>query len=140
MTCKETTELFYLAFAVWREARGETSDGQVAVAFSILDRVKNHRWWGSTVDQVVTQPWQYSSLTDPRDPQLAKSWPRVGDTSWQKVFAVCQQVMSGSSTNPVPDADSYHDTSIQPPKWAKHPKCVFVGQVGHLLFYNTKLT
>ena len=134
LACREMTEHWYLAFTVWREARGEPDDCMAAVAWSILNRVSRPGWWGHTIDEVVTKRWQYSSLTDPKDPQLSRSWPTVGDASWRKCWEVCRNVIQGRIDNPVPGADSYHDASIAPPNWTVAArKC---GMVGGLYFYD----
>ena len=136
LTFEEITELFYLALALWREARGESVEGRIAVACSIRNRVERPSWWGTTFDQVVTKKWQYSSLTDPHDPQLAK-WPLISDLTWIECLKISKAVLDNETVNPVPGADSYHDVSIAPPAWTKTArKC---GQIGKLLFYDVDL-
>jgi spore germination cell wall hydrolase CwlJ-like protein len=125
---------FYLALAVWREARGESAEGQVAVACSIINRVANPKWWGTTVDEVITKRWQYSSLTDPKDPQVSRSWPTVKDPSWLLALGVAHDVLEGGPVNPMPGADSYHDSSISPPFWTT--KSRYCGKIGRLFFYD----
>src|SRR3990172_10413739 len=77
LTNATCTQTFYLALAIWREARGEPQLGRTAVGYSILNRVARPSWWGRTVDEVITKKWQYSSLTDPRDKQLPR-WDQSG--------------------------------------------------------------
>jgi len=126
-------DIIFLALAVWREARGEDIVCQIGVAHSILNRVKRPAWWGTDIQSVVFKKWQYSSLTDPNDPQLT-TWPRADDWSWKQCLKVANDTISGVTVNPVPGADSYHDISIPPPKWATNEN--FVGQIGRILFYN----
>jgi spore germination cell wall hydrolase CwlJ-like protein len=117
----------------WREARGEGDACLTAVMQSIMNRVRHPGWWGNTVSKVVTKPWQYSSLTDPRDRQLTL-WPVDGDAQWEKCLMIADSILSGSAPDPTPGADSYYDVSIPPPYWADPRK--FVGQVGKIRFYN----
>ncbi len=42
-----------LALLVWREARGETFEAQLAVAHSVMDRVKHPGWWGTDLLSVI---------------------------------------------------------------------------------------
>lgn len=126
----------WLAFVTWREARGEGVEGRVAVMFSILNRVQRPSWWGTSIQTVLFKKWQYSSLTDPNDPQLTK-WPSDEDPSWKACLSTAFEVMGGRMENPVPGADSYHDISIPSPYWAT-PE-MFVKQVGRLKFYNVDL-
>lgn len=134
LDCREVTDLFLMTLCVWREARGETKEAQIAVAHSILNRVNHPKWWGNSISAVVTRKWQYSSMTDPHDPQLT-TWPVFGDASWASCFDAAVGALSGSYENPVPGADSYHDTSIQPPSWAATSHRL--EQIGHLVFYDT---
>ena len=124
---------FWLALAIWREARGESQECQIGVAFSILNRVEHPKWWGNTVLNVIVKKWQYSSFTDPKDPQLT-TWPTSSDASWIQCKKVASDVTAGLVGNPVIGADSYHDISIKPPKWAT-PE-MFVKQIGKIRFFN----
>lgn len=127
------SDLTFLALCVWREARGEPRTGKLAVAFSVMNRVRRPAWWGHTVLEVVFKKWQYSSLTDPKDVQLTK-WPTSYDQSWIECLDVAKAAMFNTEMNPVPGADSYYDLSIPPPRWADPAK--FVAQLGRIRFYN----
>lgn len=126
-------DIAFMALTIWREARGESVDGKTAVAYCILNRVSRPGWWGNDILSVVFKKWQFSSLTDPRDPQLTK-WPLSNDPSWEESLAVAEGVISGGFKNPVQGADSYYDISIDPPKWANDG--IFVKQIGRLRFYD----
>jgi len=126
-------DLVFLALTTWREARGESMITQLGVAHAILNRVRKPAWWGTDVMSVVFKKWQFSSMTDPHDPQLT-TWPRSSDKSWQQCLDVAADVLSGATANPVPGADSYYDISIKPPVWAV--ESAFVGQLGKIRFYN----
>lgn len=127
-------EEVFLALMLWREARGENIDGKIAVAHCVLNRVSSPKWWGKTIMDVIFKKFQFSSLTDPKDKQLT-TWPASADAAWQTCLAVAGGSVSGLYKNPVPGADSYHDTSIMPPKWATPEN--FVKKIGKLMFYNT---
>lgn len=132
---KTISDVVFLALTLWREARGEPHEVKVGIAFSILNRVRRPAWWGNDVQTVVTKRWQYSSLTDPRDPQLT-TWPQPADATWWECMQVARDLLHGAALpNPVPGADSYYDTSIPAPKWATPD--LFVGQLGRVRFYNT---
>lgn len=126
-------DVFMLGLTVWREARGEPRDGKIAVAHSILNRVKRPSWWGDSVLSVVSKKWQYSSLTDPNDKQLTK-WPVDTDKEWQDCLLIAWGVYDGSLRNPAPGADSYFADTIPPPRWADEKK--FVVKIGHHSFYD----
>lgn len=123
----------FLALVVWREARGESLIGQIGVAYSILNRVENPKWWGKDIQSVIFKKKQYTSMTYSKDHQTTK-WPSTQDLSWQQCFGVARDVLSHGVENPVLGADSYHDISIPDPEWATTNK--FVKQIGRIKFYN----
>ena len=123
----------FLGLVLWREARGELHEAKVAVACSIKNRVDRPSWWGSSVLEVLFKRWQYSSVTDPSDPQRV-TWPSSTDGSWWECMQIARDVLAGAVANPVPGADSYYDTSIPAPKWADPAK--FVRQVGRIRFFD----
>ena len=133
MNAREACDLVFLALVTWREARGEPHEAKLAVAHSIMNRVHRPTWWGRDVVSVTTKKWQYSSMTDPRDPQLS-TWPAPAEDSWLECLEVAELVLEDKVRNPVPGADSYFDTSIAPPPWTKGAR--FVAQLGRLRFYD----
>lgn len=127
-------ERVMLALLVWREARGELHQAKVAVCYSVMNRVKSPKWWGTTLGAVIAKKWQYSSMTAPGDPNLIQ-YPLPQDLSFQDSLLAVNAVMMDKEKNPVEGADSYYDVSIPPPKWAKPEQ--FVKQVGAFRFFNT---
>ena len=130
----QTYERAMLALLVWREARGETHQAKVAVAYSVLNRVKSPKWWGKDLGSVIAKKWQYSSMAAPGDPNLIQ-YPLPQDLSFQDSMRAVNVAMGNLESNPVAGADSYYDVSIAPPKWAKPEQ--FVKQVGAFRFFNT---
>ena len=129
---QDYSEITFMALVIWREARGESMPGQIAVAHSIMNRVAKPCWWGKTVMEVLFKKWQYSSMTDPNDRQLT-TWPSNGPL-WHQCLTIAHDVYYGKMENPVVGADSYHDISIPSPKWAT--QVMFVRQIGRLKFFN----
>lgn len=127
----------FLALAIWREARGASTEAKIAVGYSIMNRVARPSWWGRTLEEVLGKKWQYSSLAAPGDPQLLL-YPRCEDPSWRECLAVSRAVLAKDIPNPFPSADSYFDSSITAPKWAT--PATFRGQVasthGNTLFFH----
>src|SRR6185295_16250998 len=68
-------EITLLALTIYREARGEPHEAQIAVAHTVKNRISKPGWWGTDIVSVLTKKWQYSSLTDPNDTQLT-TWPK----------------------------------------------------------------
>lgn len=134
---KKAQDLIFLALVIWRESRGESKETKIGVAFSILNRVRNPKWWGNDILSVTTKKWQYSSMTDPNDVQLTK-YPLSNDPSWQECLSVAYDVYNDLLINPVKGADSYYDISLdkigKAPNWATEKE--FVKQLGKIKFYN----
>lgn len=133
-----TYATFLLALMLYREARGESHEAKIAVAHTVLNRAKNPGWWGRDVESVISQKWQYSSMTDPKDPQLTV-WPASSDTAFVECLNVATLVLEGIYNSPLKGVDSYYDDSLQGdarPNWAKDNPDRFVGKIGRLNFYN----
>jgi len=123
----------FVALCLWREARGEDKTAQAGVVHVILSRAGKPGWWGKDIMGVLFQPWQFSSMTDPKDRQLT-TWPKTNDLSWQQCLDIACQAIDGQLPNPMSGADHYYDISIPPPKWADAAR--FIGQIGRVRFYN----
>jgi spore germination cell wall hydrolase CwlJ-like protein len=123
----------FLALTIWREARGASVQAQVAVGYSIMNRVERPSWWGKSLDDVLFKKWQYSSIAAPGDPQLIL-YPRFSDPSWLEALGVARAVIGKTEPNPAPGADSYYDDSIAAPKWATPDK--IVAKIGKLNFFD----
>jgi len=132
VTLQKQADVVFMALCLWREARGEKHAGKVAVAHSIMNRLKSPTW-GNTLMAVLFQRLQYSSLTYSSDPQLSL-WPRDTDPSWEECLTIADGVIKGRIDNPIQGADSYHDTSIKPPNWATPDN--FIQQIGRLRFHK----
>jgi len=130
----DATDIVFMALVLWREARGESNEGKIAVAHCIMNRVYHPKWWGKCVTDVLFKKWQFSSITDPHDKQLT-AWPLSTSAVWQTCLSIAKRVINDELPNPVPGADSYFDISILSPDWATSK--TFVKQIGRLKFYNT---
>lgn len=69
-------ELCFLTEAIYFEARGESKEGQFAVASVILNR-KNSKYFPNTIKEVVNQPYQFSYTLNSREVKDIKSWSDV---------------------------------------------------------------
>ena len=74
-----TSEKQILALAIYGEARGESTEGKIAVGSVILERVKRNKWYGQGVHGVILKPWQFSCFNE-NDPNyqrllhIAEQW------------------------------------------------------------------
>lgn len=138
MPTAQLVALFVGALTLWREARNQPYQGKLAVAYTIVERTSRPGWWNKnrsgSVVAAVTMPWQYSSITDPHDPQLVL-FPREMDADFDECVTAMKAALAGTSPSPVPTADSYYATSMAvPPKWATPER--FITQLGDHRFYK----
>lgn len=123
------------SLAVWREARGESDEAKLAVAYVIQNRAndKKHRW-PSTIRGVILQPKQFSSFT-PGDQNYEK-YPLKGQKSWADSQAAVEKVKAGAE-DPTKGANLYHSLSIGSvwPRWAE-PE-LLTAKIGPFRFYKS---
>ncbi len=129
--------VFLLGLTLYREAAGEPYAGQVAVAYSVMNRAQHPGWWGRTPYEVITKPEQYSSMTHLGDPMTVK-FPSLDNPTFRQCLEIADKVMLFSIPNPAPGCDSYYaawmDKKGMTPKWADPAK--FICQIGGHKFYN----
>jgi spore germination cell wall hydrolase CwlJ-like protein len=63
-----------MGLCIYGEARGETTEGKIAVGSVILERVKKGGWFGRSISGVILKPYQFSCFlpNDPNYPKLLK--------------------------------------------------------------------
>lgn len=122
-----------LTRTLYGEARGEPTQGKIAVAHVILNRVKANSWYGNTVKDVCLKPSQFSCW-NPNDPNLPKIKAVTLDDA---MFQHCMYAALAAGLGYVSDMTSgschYHSTKVRP-KWAKNKQPVC--QIGGHLFFN----
>ena len=132
-------DLKTMALTVYGEARGESFDGQVAVAHVILNRTKvpGKTWWGDTITEVCRKPYQFSCW-NPGDPNAEKlraleASGDLSDRALQWCLMACIKAIAEKATDPTGGADHYHVRGLSP-KWARGRDPV--AEIGHHVFYR----
>lgn len=117
-----------LATAVYFEARGESLEGQLAVARVVMNRAASGRYptdWCS----VVKQPWQFSFVRNGQFPAVNE-----GSAAWARAQGVARLAMA----NVVPSVESdvlwYHATYVAP-SWGR--RLALSQKIGLHLFYRS---
>lgn len=120
-----------MAKTIFGEARGETEEGQIAVACCILNRFNSKKWFSArTIAGVCQKPWQFScwNKNDPNAQIIAKlSYP-----TYSKYFPIIKQALERDVTK---GATHYYAPAIvRCPDWAvgKQP----CAKIGHHLFFK----
>jgi spore germination cell wall hydrolase CwlJ-like protein len=128
-----------LARTLWGEARGEGLAGQIAVAWTIRNRVNDGKvisWWGEGYAGVCQKPYQFScwNKSDPNYAYLSGAKP-IPLQEFTQAQIAADQVISGKVPDPTGGATHYHATTMQKvPAWAAKAKQTL--KLGHHAFYK----
>ena len=131
-----------LARTLWGEARGEGPAGQIAVAWTIRNRVNDGKaksWWGEGYAGVCQAPWQFScwNKNDPNYPYLSGA-KQIPPSQYALVVRAAKTVVDGATPDPTGGATHYYAKSMKtPPKWTVGAKqTVTIGN--HIFFRDVK--
>lgn len=128
-----------LALTIWGEARGEGLAGQIAVAWTIRNRVfdgKAKSWWGEGYAEVCLKPWQFScwNQNDPNYVYLSGAKP-IPAAQFAQAQRAADQVMAGAVPDPTGGATHYYATTMpKAPGWAAKAKQTLL--LGHHVFFK----
>jgi len=137
------TDRDILARTLWGEARGETLAGQIAVAWSIRNRVEmdlhndgKPDWWGEGYAGVCQAKCQFScwNRSDPNFAYLsgAKSIPF---RELAQALIAANHVIDGKVPDPTGGATHYYATSMpKAPTWVKGATQTL--KLGHHVFFK----
>jgi spore germination cell wall hydrolase CwlJ-like protein len=102
-----------LASAVYFEARGESLEGQLAVAEVVLNRSQSGKY-PATICGVVKQPWQFSFVNRTgRIPAANRS-----SEAWRKAVAIARIAQDGVTDQLTSDVLWYHADYVAP-SWGR---------------------
>ena len=128
-----------MAKTLWGEARGESTEGQIAAAWVMRNRAQRPEFAGRFVglDGAVTKiclaPWQFScwNVDDPNRNQMLRLLP----TQYAKQHDICADVLEDVVRDPTNGADYYHNKFMSPyPAWAAQFKQT--ATIGNHIFYD----
>jgi N-acetylmuramoyl-L-alanine amidase len=119
-----------IAVAVYHEARGESLEGQLAVAKVIMNRAASGKYPGSWCG-VVKQPWQFS-FVNPRSGYM----PSVDQASaaWNKALGVTRLAVANAVSSVPSDTLWYHADYVAP-SWGR--RLTKVEKIGAHIFYRS---
>lgn len=116
-----------LATAVYFEARGESVEGQLAVARVVMNRAASGKYppdWCS----VVKQPWQFSFVRNGQFPAID-----TNSTAWARAQGIARMAMANIVPSIGQDVLWYHATYVAP-SWGH--RLSMVQKIGLHLFYK----
>ena len=125
-----TDEANCIAVAVYHEARGESLEGQMAVAKVIMNRAASGKYPSSWCG-VVKQPWQFS-FVNPRSGYM----PSVdqASASWRKALGVTRLAVANAVQSVPSDCLWYHADYVAP-SWGR--RLTRVDKIGAHIFYRS---
>lgn len=125
-----TDEANCIAVAVYHEARGESLEGQLAVAKVIMNRAVSGKYPSSWCG-VVKQPWQFS-FVNPRTGYM----PSVdqASTAWRKALGVTRLAVA-NAVQSVPDECLWYHADYVAPSWGR--RLTRVEKIGAHIFYRS---
>lgn len=126
-----------LAKTIYGEARGESFNGKVAVAYTIINRASSPGWWGKTIVEVCLKPYQFSCWLpdDPNSKLLSEV--TIDSHAFRDCYAVACLVFNRTLPDPTNKATHYHALSMPvPPKWAATLKATTV--IGGHKFFSSE--
>ena len=127
-------DLKCLATALYFEARGEPTDGNVAVAQVILNRVKAGRW-RNTICGVVNQGRERGSGCQFSYACARYKQPAARDKLWLRAVAIARDVMTNKVTLKPYERSTYFHATYVSPSWSHSFKRS--GRIGRHIFYET---
>jgi len=116
-----------IAVAVYHEARGETLEGQLAVARVIMNRAASGRYPSSWCG-VVKQPSQFSFVRNGYMPSVDQ-----GSKAWSNALGVTRLAIN-DAVQSVPDECLWYHANYVSPSWGR--RLVRVSQIGAHIFYR----
>jgi spore germination cell wall hydrolase CwlJ-like protein len=128
-----------LARTLWGEARGESLVGQIAVAWTIRNRVNDgtaRSWWGEGYAGVCQKPYQFScwNKNDPNFAYLSGAKP-IPFREFAQAQIAADQVIDGKVPDPTGGATHYYATSMKAaPAWTQGAKQTL--KLGQHIFFK----
>jgi len=122
-----TDEANCVAVAVYHEARGESVEGQMAVAKVIMNRAASGQYPASWCG-VVKQPAQFSFVRHGRFPSVDRS-----SDEWRKALGVTRLAVANAVAS-VPTTCLWYHASYVAPRWRNN--LTRVEKIGAHIFYR----
>jgi N-acetylmuramoyl-L-alanine amidase len=119
-----------IATAVYHEARGESLEGQLAVAKVIMNRAASGKYPTSWCG-VVKQPWQFS-FVNPRTGVIP--YIDTASASWANALGITRLAINNAAPTLSDDVLWYHANYVAP-SWGR--RLSFAQKVGRHIFYRS---
>ena len=101
--------VYCLAKAVYHESRGESLEGQQAVANVVINRTNDPKF-PNDVCSVVYQPHQFTDIKQTN--------PNKGSNAWKQAISVAVIALAELAPDPTKGAQYFYAHNAIKPKWA----------------------
>ena len=129
----DKSDRLVMAQTIWGESRGETKEGQYAIAHVIKNRLDSKRWFSAdTLEGVCKKKWQFSCWNE-NDPNKEKM-EQLTHGDIKDFVDIANNVLDGLHDSNVGKATHYYADYISEPKWAKEKTPITTIGVHH--FYE----
>ena len=121
-----------LGRTIFGEARGESTDGQIAVGHVVLNRYRSNKWFaGKTIADTCQKAFQFScwNPSDPNCTLILNAKERTLTPYW----ALADKIIRGEFADNTNGATHYHTKAIKP-KWARGK--LPCAEIGNHVFYK----
>ena len=126
-TTTSSPEQHCLASAIYFEARGESIEGQLAVAEVVLNRTRSGRY-PTTICQVVRQPAQFSFV---RRGVIPRADPNCDH--WRRAIAIAR-IAESRAARLLPENVLWYHANYVAPSWGR--RLARNRQIGAHIFYS----
>lgn len=123
----DATALECMALNIYHEARGESEEGQIAVAHVTVNRAE-HSYFPNSICGVVWQDSQFSWTIDGRSDAANDR------EAYARAESIAEAVLLEHVDDPTDGALFYHATYINPPSWTRH--MTVADRIGIHIFYH----
>ena len=114
----DKSDRLVMAQTIWGESRGETKEGQYAIAHVIKNRLDSKKWFSAnTLEGVCKKKWQFSCWNE-GDPNKEKM-EQLTHGDIKDFVDIANNVLDGLHDSNVGKATHYYADYISEPKWAE---------------------
>jgi spore germination cell wall hydrolase CwlJ-like protein len=116
------SSLACLALAIYMESRGEPEQGQVAVGYTVINRVEQARYPTKVCTIVGSGEYTWPKKAQPSDKEALERCKKVAEN-----------ILKRRVKDPTQGATHFHSRKVKPP-WTK--SMVKTTSIGHHIFYK----
>lgn len=134
-------EEILMARLIFGEARSEPDEAKEWIAWSIINRIEAHSWWGDSIREVILYDGQYDPFK-PSDKNFKKiinplaDASRLAKKSWVTCYSIANDVISKKIKKPT-TATHFHGIGVTQNWFEAHvvPDGKFLKKIGNTYFY-----